>query len=143
MMLVLGGYYFSIDTAAYQKLEHLRTWNWVESEVIDQAPDLQFTGPAAETIMLEGTIFTAWKGGTLQMEALSLLAGRGVPYLMVAGTGMIFGFWVILSIEQKKCDFIDNGQPKKIEFYIHLKRFGNMTKALAMLATNPLSAVGL
>ncbi len=63
--------------------------------------------------------------------------------LMVAGTGMVLGFWVIMSIEQKKGAFISNGQPQKIEFYIHLKRFGSMKKALQMLAANPLSAVGI
>lgn len=143
MMLVLGGYIFCIDTAAYQRFEHLRAWNWVENETVEQAPDLQFTGPAAETVMLEGTIYTAWKGGTLQMEALSLIAGRGVPMLMVAGTGLVLGFWVIVSIEQKKSLLVSNGQPQKIEFYIHLKRFNNTKKAIQMLKANPLSAIGV
>jgi len=143
MMLALGGYFFSVDTAAFQQLDHLRAWNWVEDEVIDQAPNLQFTGAAAETITLEGTIYPQYKGGTLQMEALSLLAGRGVPMLMVSGVGMVLGFWVIVSIEQKKNKFIGGGQPRRIEFFIHLKRFGNMKKALEMLAANPLSAIGV
>ena len=143
MMFALGGYYFSVETAAPEELDHLRAWNWVESEVINQAPDLQFTGAEAETITLEGTIYPQYKGGFWQMEALSLLAGRGVPMLLVDGTGMVLGFWVIVSIEQKKRKFINNGQPRKIQFYIHLKRFGSMKKALEMLAANPLSALGI
>ena len=56
---------------------------------------------------------------------------------------MVFGFWAILSIEQNKERLIDNGQPRKIEFFIHLKRFGSMKKALEMLKANPLSAIGV
>lgn len=133
-----------LQTAAFQELEHSREWNWVENEVILQAPDLQFTGAKAEVIKMKGVIYTAYYfGGTLQMPALCLLAGRGMPMLLVSGLGLLYGFWVIEAITEGKTVFTSLGQPQKIEFQITLKRFGNMAKAIEMLAKNPLSAVGL
>lgn len=132
-----------IETAAYQKLMHSRAWEWVENEVILQAPDLQFTGPKAEKITMEGTTLPAFNGGALQMTLLSLLAGRGMPLLLVSGLGLLFGFWVIEEISETKTVFTEFGQPQKIEFTICLKRFGSMKAALAMLAANPLSAIGV
>ena len=127
-----------------QELAHGRAWQWVENEVINDAPDLQFTGAKAETITLRGAIYTVVSvGGTLQMPILSLLAGRGVPMLLVSGLGLVLGFWVIEGIEETKRHFTSFGQPQKIEFNITLKRVGNLKKALAMLRANPASALGL
>ena len=143
IMMVLGGYFFSIETSAYQELVHARSWQWVENEVIEDAPDLQFTGAKPEVITLKGTMFPAFKGGALQMTGLSLLAGRGVPVLLVSGLGLVMGFWVIEAIEENKFNFTTYGQPQKIEFSISLKKFGNMKKAIAALLANPLSAIGV
>ena len=125
MQYVLGGFAFATGTASPQEVGHGRTWEWVENEVIGRNPTLQFTGPKPETLEFKGTILPMWKGTGLSIDALALLAAQGTPLLLVNGVGMVMGYWVISQIQDTRSKLIDNGQPKKIEFSISLKRYGD------------------
>ena len=126
MMVALGIFRFSVETAAPQEEVHHRGWSWVENEVVGEYPSLQFTGPEPETLQFKGLIYPHYKGGLAQMDLIAAMAGTGTPLLMVTGLGRVLGLWVIESIDENKTVFFDNGAPRRIEFGVQLKKYGNL-----------------
>lgn len=52
------------------------------------------------------------------------LANRGEPMTLVDGLGWIWERWVIVAVEETKGVFMADGAPRKIEFIITLKAYG-------------------
>ncbi len=127
MMIALGPFRFSIDTAPIVSESHRRGWQWVENEVIGSAPELQFTGSLPELMELRGVIYPHYRGGFLQVDLMAAMAETGEPQLLVTGTGKVLGLWVIEGIEDDRSRHFVNGLPRKIEFGIHLKKYGPLT----------------
>ena len=74
-MLMLGGYQFGVNTAAFQQLMHSSEYRWPAQEVFGSRPRMQHTGQGAESITLQGTILTEWRGGAGQLDNMRALAG--------------------------------------------------------------------
>ncbi len=68
-------------------------------------------------------IYPDFKGGHRQLEYLRQIAHMG-PHILVTGQGKILGKFVILSVEEKQSVFHHNGTPKKQEFTIKLREYG-------------------
>lgn len=66
VMMMLGSFAFSIDTAAYHQLTCEASWRWSEQERIGKQDLLQYTGKPGRTIRLEGQSHAfsvkGWKG---------------------------------------------------------------------------------
>lgn len=123
VMMQLGSFQFSITTAAYQELRRRTEWRWPSQDLYGRLPALQYTGPGADTMTLTGTIYTEYRGGTGQLNAMRTLAGRGRPQLLVEGTGRILGRWVIEGIDEGQSVFAGEGRPRKQEFTLQLRKF--------------------
>ena len=124
VMLGLGEFRFEIATAAYQKFTHNQSWRWPEQARINRDPALQFVGRNVGEIELDGVIYPSFKGGLGQIEAMRTLANAGRPQQLVDGLGRIWGAWVITEIGDTRTVFADDGQPRKLEFRIKLKAYG-------------------
>ena len=55
-------------------------------------------------------------------------AGLGKPLFLVSGNGFAFGRWCIVKITENQSNFLNDGAPRKIEFSISLKRYGEDQK---------------
>jgi phage protein U len=62
VMMALGGYRFSLATAAYDSLERTAAWRWPAQDVLGTHPVRQYVGPGEQTIRLSGTIYPHYKG---------------------------------------------------------------------------------
>jgi len=124
IMLALGEFRFEIATAAYQKLAHSQSWRWPEQARITREPALQFMGKNAAEIDLEGVIYPSFKGGLGQIEAMRTMADRGEPLSLVDGLGRVWDRWVITELSDTRTLFTDDGQPRKLEFRLKLKAYG-------------------
>lgn len=123
VMLGLGGYKFSISTAAYDALSRSTSWRWPAQERAGRAPARQFTGKGDDTVTLTGIIF-AEQGGLGQIEALRKLADTGKPQIMVDQLGFIRGKWCIEQITEKQDSFFSDGVARRQEFSIQLSAYG-------------------
>lgn len=123
VMLALGTYRFSIDTAAYQQFARESNYEWAENDRVGQAPSMQFTGRKGETISLDGIILPDFRGGYGQLNAMRAEADRGVQLPLISGTGDFLGNWAITSIREGQEIFWSNGVPRKMTFTIGLKRY--------------------
>ena len=124
VMLALGEFRFEIDTLAYQKLALSQSWRWPEQARITREPALQFVGPGVREINLDGVIYPSFKGGLGQIETMRDMADEGVPLMLVDGLGRVWGRFVIEELSDSRTVFADNGQPRRVDFAIKLKSYG-------------------
>ncbi|GFM34022.1 phage tail protein [Desulfovibrio subterraneus] len=123
VMIKLGAYVFSLDTAAYQQLSRATAYRWQALERVNQLAALQFTGPGEDSISLNGVILPTFRGGLGQLDVMRAEAAKGEPLLMVDGRGYVHGRWVILSVNETQKTFERGGAPLQIEFSIRLRKY--------------------
>lgn len=126
-MARLGSFEFGIDTAAFNDLQRSSAYRWEAKNRIGRQPAMQNTGRSADTISLSGTIYPHWRGGLGQMSALRDMAATGEPQPLVYAfetSGQYCGLWCIESIEETRTHFLDGGAPRKIDFRLTLKEYG-------------------
>lgn len=124
-MMALGGYRFSLSSAAYQELRRSNAYRWQAQERLQRPPAQQFVGLGSETLDLKGTIYPHYQGGMKQLDLMRVQAGRGEPLLLFDGLGFIWGQWVILQVDETQAVMLTNGQPRKLEFQLRLARYGD------------------
>ena len=123
VMMQLGAFQFGVNTAAYQGLSRSDEWRWPDQERFGQAPALQYTGPGATTITLDGILYPEWRGGLGQLDAMRAEAGKGRPLVLVDGRGQALGMWVIERVDESQSIFAAGGVARRVEFTLQLKRF--------------------
>ena len=124
IMYMLGPFMFSRDTAAPNSLTRSNKYDWVQQGRMGRDSASQFVGNSEDRIELQGTIYPEYAGGVEQITLMRLLAGEGIPYLFVAGTGIVYGDYCISSIEETDKHFHANGSPKQVDFTLVLDRYG-------------------
>ena len=124
VMMALGDFRFSLFTAAYQTLQKTASYGWATQNRIGRDPALQFTGPEAQTIKMDGVMFPQFNGGSYEVEEMRQMAGKGQPLILVDGKGFSWGKWVITQIEEGQSIFIGPGLARKITWNLTLKSYG-------------------
>lgn len=128
VLMMLGSFQFSIETAAYQELQRVTEYRWAKVERARAAPARQFTGVGDDSIDLSGVVHPHWKGGVGQIDAMRALAGLGKPQRMVSmpaiGTGADLGLWCIERIEETQARILEGGVPARQQFRMRLSAYG-------------------
>nr|BDD44092.1 tail assembly protein [Kangiellaceae bacterium] len=122
--MILGHYRFCISNASYQTLKRQTHYDWQAVHRLGIEPAMQYTSKGAETIELEGVVYPEYQGGLSQVTFMRSEAGTGKPLLLIAGNGFTFGRWCITSINETHSTFLSDGTPRKIEFSLRLKAYG-------------------
>lgn len=125
VMLMLGGFKFSLNTAVFQTMQRATSYRWPSQERMGQYDAKQFTGPGDDSITLPGIVFPEFRGGAWQIEDLRSLASEGRPLQLISSAGYILGVWVIDRIEETQAEFNPDGSFRKQEFTVNISRFGN------------------
>lgn len=123
VQMILGFFPFSVSTAAYDELTRSHSYDWAEQRRVGQLPRLQFTGPNTPMIELRGTLIPPFTGTRANIARLRLIAELGRPLLLIAGTGLVLGRWVIADLSDTGTLFASNGQPRRTEFNLVLKKY--------------------
>ena len=66
MMMVLGRYYFGLETAAFQSMARKTNYQWSASQGLPHSQLAQFIGQDVDTMRLQGVIYPHYKGGLTQ-----------------------------------------------------------------------------
>ena len=136
-MARLGSFQFGMDTAAFDQLQRSSAYRWEAKNRIGRQPAMQNTGRDADTITLSGAIYPHWRGGLGQIGALRAMAESGEPQPLVYAfetSGQYCGQWCITGIEETRTVLFDNGAPRKIEFSLVLREYGEDDSGLQALA---------
>ncbi|AIC09975.1 phage tail protein [Xylella fastidiosa] len=122
VLMMLGGYTFSLASLVYQELARVNEYRWAAIERYGQRDARQYTGPGDESIELPGIAYPDWQGQRASLEELRALAAQGKPLQLIDSNGVIHGWYVIERIEERQSDHHPNGTPRRIEFTLALQR---------------------
>lgn len=128
LLLQLGRFQFSVNTATYESISRHTAYNWASHDRFAQAPSKQFTGLGDDTIEIKGTVYPHWRGGLYRIDEMRALAGVGKPLKMVAmpsvNTGVNLGLWVIESVAEEQTMIRAGGVPARQRFTLKLSAYG-------------------
>jgi phage protein U len=141
-MMALGGYRFSLSTAAYQDLERTSSWRWPSADRVGARAVPQYVGPGEDTISMRGTIYPHFRGGLGQLSAMRAEASQGAPLLLVDGSGRVWGKFVITEIREGQTVFFSNGKPRRIDFDISLTMYDDAPASAQPVLDAPVSGIG-
>ena len=121
-MMSFGLFVFALETVPYQQLQQRTAWRLPSNSRVGQRPRHQFLGPDDETITLSGVLMPELTGGDTALSLLKLMADQGKSWPLIEGTGMIYGFYAIESMDLNRSEFFSDGKARRIEFTLSLKR---------------------
>lgn len=124
VMMALGAFRFGVLGGSYQEATRKASYRWETQDRLGRAPAQQFLGPGTEDITLKGVIYPHYRGGLRQVEAMRAIASTGVPLMLVDGLGWVWQRWVITDVTEVKSVLFADGTPRKIEFSIVLRSYG-------------------
>ncbi len=122
MMMALGMFVFSLETLAYQEFQRQTEWRHGSTSRIGTNPARQYLGRGDDSITLPGVLLPALAGTQLSLDTLRTMADTGKAWPLVEGTGKIYGTWIIESLSETRTLFFRDGQARRIEFTLMLKR---------------------
>lgn len=122
MMMALGMFVFSLETLTYQEFQRQTEWRHGSTSRIGTNPARQYLGRGDDSITLPGVLLPALAGSQLSLDALRTMADTGKAWPLVEGTGKIYGTWIIESLSETRTLFFRDGQARRIEFTLALKR---------------------
>lgn len=142
MMMALGLFVFQLSTASYQELQRSTSWRYAGNNRFGNTPAYQFTGKEEETITLSGEIYPEITGYQNSLDLLRSMGDTGKQYIMIEGTGKIYGMVVIKQINETRSNFFHNGGTRKITFDVSLTITEDTTKKLIGPAGQMLLSLG-
>ncbi|KMW71166.1 oxidoreductase [Photorhabdus luminescens subsp. luminescens] len=122
MMMIYGMFVFMLNTAPYQSLSREMAWRHVKNDRVGKSAKWQYIGAGEDSITLDGVLYPEVTGGDISLEALRTLAYAGRAWPLIEGTGMIYGMFVIESLNETRTEFFSDGKARKIEFTLSLKK---------------------
>ena len=124
VLLTIGKYQFSIDTAAHKDLQRTQTFRWASQARLTREPAMQYMGPGSVNINLSGSIYPTYRGGLNQINDMVNEAKKGKPLTLVDGRGNNHGRFCIKQISDTQQVFFGDGTPRKIDFQMQLEQYG-------------------
>jgi phage protein U len=122
MMMAFGQFVFSLDTLAYQDLQRQTSWRHPSNSRVGARPARQYTGPGEETIHLNGLLRPGFAGDTGSLDELRAMGAAGETWPLVDGTGIVYGQFVIETLNERRSLFYRDGEARRIEFELQLAR---------------------
>ena len=123
MLMSLGQFLFKIDTLSFTEIQRQRAWKYAENEVASGRAKKQYTGVGSDTITLPGLIYEEYGFGyRYAVDELATMASTGQGFVLMDGSGYLYGVYVIDNIDETKTYLLDNGVPRKVDFTIKLSR---------------------
>jgi uncharacterized protein len=136
-LMSLGLFVFSLKTAPFDKINRSTDYRWAENARFNQGAAAQFLGPGTDTITLTGQLAPQITGGSYNLDLLRIMAGTGKAWPLIDGRGFPLGYWYIESQSEDRSYLTDDGQARKIDFTLKLKRyFGKDVSNLGDLAVS-------
>ena len=121
-MLCLGLFVFELDTLSYQELQRRSSWKHATQALVGARNATQYLGPGDDIITLTGVVLPEFKGEPASLDMLRAMADQGAAWVLVEGTGIIYGAFVITELQETRTLFYVTGEARRIEFTLTLQR---------------------
>jgi uncharacterized protein len=116
MMMSLDQFVFSLATAPFKELQRRRNWKHRTSARVGVRDASQFTGIGDDVITLSGLVAPEAIGSIASLNQLAAMADVGDAYVLVDGTGMVYGAFIIDGLDETQTYHTKEGIPRRIEF---------------------------
>lgn len=80
VLMMLGGYTFSLASLVYQELARVNEYRWAAIERYGQRDARQYTGPGDESIELPGIAYPDWQGQRASLTNYAPWPPKANPY---------------------------------------------------------------
>lgn len=123
MLMSLGQFIFNTSTLAFQEIQRQRSWSYADNAVAFGRAKKQFTGAGTDTVTLPGLIYEEYGfGSRFALDELASMADTGQGFVLMDGSGYLYGVYVIDNIDETKSFLVDNGVPRKVDYTLKLSR---------------------
>jgi phage protein U len=122
-LMTLGLFVFELTSAPFETVSRQTDHRWAAKDRAGGPPAHQYLGPGADALTIDGVLMPELTGGVAQLSKLREMAAEGKAWILVSGDGHSQGKWFIASVTQKDSHHVANGQPRKIDFTLSLKRY--------------------
>lgn len=123
MLMALGQFLFTTETLSFNELQRQRQWKYGTNAVAKGRDAVQYMGQGDDNVTLTGLIYHEHGFGRRQsVDDLAAMADRGQGYMLVDGSGYIYGVYKIDSVDETKTILTDVAVARKIDFSIKLSR---------------------
>ena len=106
----------------HERLRRSSQFRWPSLDRLDARPGLQYTGPGADTMRIDGTRIAALGDAGALLASLRAAAEEGVARPLVAGDGTEYGLCALKSIEETHSGLYGDGSPRKIAYSLEFLR---------------------
>jgi len=121
-LMALGMFLFQISTLAYDELQRKTDWRFAMSSRVGTRDAAQFLGVGEETVSLSGSVYAEITDGTVSLDTLREMGDAGEALPLVSGAGIVFGNFIIRSIDERHAVLMADGRAQRIDFDIDLWR---------------------
>ncbi|MBP6894318.1 MAG: phage tail protein [Pseudacidovorax sp.] len=121
-MLCLGLFVFQLDTLSYQELQRRTSWKHASQPLVGARNASQYLGPGEDTITLQGLLIPEFTGEAASLDMLRAMADTGAAWVLIEGTGTLYGAFVIKEMTETRTLFYEDGTARRIEFSLTLER---------------------
>lgn len=123
MLLCLGQFVFNIDTMTYSELQRSRSWSYASNSIGQGRDQHQYTGAGEETVTIPFLIYQSHGFGNRQsIDDLSEMADSGSGYVLIDGSGYLYGVFAISAIDETRSHISSLGVARKIDGTMKLMR---------------------
>ena len=123
MLLALGQFIFSVDTMTFSELQRSRSWSYGSNAIGQGRDQYQFTGVGEETVTIPFLIYQSHGFGDRQsIDDLSEMADGGEGFVLLDGSGYLYGVFVITAIDETRSHITNIGVARKIDGTMKLTR---------------------
>ena len=123
MLLSLGQFVFDVDTMTFSELQRSRSWSHASNSIAQGRDKYQFTGAGEESVTIPFMIYQSHGFGDRQsIDDLSEMADSGSGFVLVDGSGYIYGVFVITAIDETRSHMTNLGVARKIDGTMKLVR---------------------
>ncbi len=123
MLMSLGQFVFMTTSLAFKEIQRQRSWNYANNAVAFGRAKKQFMGAGEDSVTLPGLIYEEYGfGSRFALDDLASMADTGQGFVLMDGSGYLYGVYVIDSIDETKSFLVDNGVPRKVDYTLKLSR---------------------
>ena len=123
MLLSLGQFVFSVDTMTFSEIQRSRSWSYGSNSIGQGRDQYQFTGVGEESVTIPFLIYQSHGFGNRQsIDDLSEMADSGSGYVLIDGSGYIYGVFAITGIDETRSHITNIGIARKIDGTMKLMR---------------------
>lgn len=123
MLMALGQFIFMPATLSFIEIQRQRSWNFSENAVARGRAKKQFIGAGADSISLPGIVVQEHGiGNRLCIDELAAMADTGQGFVLIDGSGYMYGVYIIKDIDETRSILLFEGVPRKIDFTLKLER---------------------